>query len=406
MSDVLDTRVHGDPAACTAAASSAAGVRTAIADAETSARSARSQAAGSWSGQAGAAFETRVDALIDDLQTLSDRVEVIEDALTDFAGELTVVQDRMASARASAAAGGIAVNGTDVIAPTPPDAMSQGQVDAFNDRVAAWNEAVEIAAGARTKESEAHSRLGDRISASTGDGFVENLLERLGLLPSDFADGDDIGSYLLGLGGLTFGAASTYMVSARYGRFQPRINGAFGTTRGLTFADRFRAGLTPGRSFHAGPYQAGARNAWTNAGRWAGRFGSVATAGFAGWNQWQADADDPSLSDAERGARATTVGVSTAAGAWAGAQGGAYLGGAIGTAICPGLGTAIGGVAGGLIGSAAGGFVGSEFGQAVMGGVGDATDAAVDFIGDAGSAAADWTGDTAGNVADAVTFWD
>lgn len=404
MSDVLDTRVHGDPAACSAAATTVAGVGTALADAESSARSARSLAAASWQGSAGTAFEGRVDSLMGDLRTLAGRLDVIEGALTDFAGELTVVEERMANARSLASTGGVTVSGTDILRPVAPEVVSQDQVDAHNARVEAWDEAVGIADGARTKENEAHERLGDKIKESTGDGFIENLLQRLGLLPPDFSDGDDIGAYLVGLGGLGLGAATTYLVSSRYGRFQPRVNGRFASPHGLTFGERFRAGLRPD-SFHANPHQAGVRGGWTTAGTWATRAGSVATAGFAGWNQWQADADDPSLSDVERGARATTVGLSAAGGAWAGAQGGAWVGGAIGTAICPGLGTAIGGVAGGLIGGAVGGFAGSEFGEAIMGGVGDATDATVDFIGDAGSAAADWTADTAGNVADAVTFW-
>ena len=402
--DVLDTQVHGDPGACTAAASAAATVGTAIHDAEGAATRARSLA-GRWQGQAGAAFEAQVGTTIGDLARLAGRVTAIGDGLTDFAGELTVVRDRMAHARSVAAAGGVVVTGTDVHRPVPPATMSQGQVDAYNDTVQAWNEAVEIADGARTKEAEAHQNLADAIARSTGDGVVEDLLERLGLLPPDFADGDDLASYLLGLGGLGFGAASSYMVASRYGVFQPRVAGRFTSPASLGFWDRLRAGGSSD-GFHARPYTAGARNWWGTAGKVSGYGGTALTAGFAAWNQWQADADDPSLSDAERGARAGTVGVSTAAGAWAGAEAGAWAGGAIGTAICPGVGTAIGGVAGGLVGGAVGGFVGSEVGQATMDAVGDATDATVDFIGDTAGDVGDWASDTGGDLVDAATFWD
>jgi hypothetical protein len=409
--DVLDTKVYGDPAGCSAAASAAATVGSAVHDAESAATRARSLA-GRWQGQAGVAFEAQVDTTIRDLAGLADRVAAIDDGLTDFSGELTVVQDRMAHARAVAAAGGAVVTGTDVHRPVAPATMSQGQVDAYNRTVDAWNEAVEIADAARAKEAEAHQNLADAISKSTGDGVLEDLLQRLGLLPPDFADGDDIAAYLLGLGGLGFGAASSYMVASRYGVFQPRVNGRFTSPSNLGFWDRLRAGGSSD-SFHARPYTAGARNWWGTAGKVSGYGGTALTAGFAAWNQWQADADDPSLSDAERGARAGTVGVSTAAGAWAGAEAGAWAGGAIGTAICPGVGTAIGGVAGGLVGGAVGGFVGSEVGQATMGAVGDATDATVDFIGDTasdiGDAAGDvgdWASDTGGDLVDAATFWD
>ncbi|GAA1136605.1 hypothetical protein [Nocardioides aquiterrae] len=404
MSGLLDTKVYGDPGACTAAASAAATVSGAVQDAETAGTRARSLA-GRWQGQTGRAFEAQVDATIRDLAKVADRLTALGDGLTDFAGELTVVQERMAHARSVAAAGGVAVSGTDVHRPVAPTALSQGQVDAYNRTVDAWNEAVEIADAARTKEAEAHQNLADAISKSTGDGILEDLLERLGLLPPDFADGDDIASYLLGLGGLGFGAASSYLVASRYGVFQPRVNGGFTSPAGLDFWDRLRAG-TSSDSFHARPYSAGARNWWGTAGKVSGYGGTALTAGFAAWNQWQADADDPSLSDAERGARAGTVGVSTAAGAWAGAEAGAWAGGAIGTAICPGVGTAIGGVAGGLVGGAVGGFVGSEVGQATMGAIGDATDATVDFIGDAASDVGDWASDTGGDLVDAATFWD
>ena len=404
MSDLLDTQVYGDPAACSAAAGAVGGVRTAVSDAESEAGKARSLAS-SWRGQAGAAFEARLDATIKDLAGLGERLTAMESALSDFAGELTVVRGRMAHARAVASAGGVSVTGTDVHRPVAPDVLSQGQAGAFDAKAAAWNEAVGIAEAARTKETEAHDHLRDGLARTTGDGFLEDLLERLGLLPADFADGDDVGAYLLGLGGLGFGAATGYLVSSRYGIFQPRVAGRFASPAGLGFWGRLRAGASSD-SFHARPYTAGARDWWGRAGKIGGYAGTALTGGFAAWNQWQADADDPSLSDANKAGRAGAMGVSTAAGAWAGAEAGAWAGGAIGTAICPGIGTAIGGVAGGLIGGAAGGFAGSEVGQEVMGAVGDATEATVGWVGDTAGDVGDWAADTGGDVVDAVTFWD
>lgn len=404
MSGVLDTRVYGDPAACSAAAGAVGGVRTAVSDAESEAGKARSLAS-SWSGRAGAAFQARVETTVKDLAGLGERLAAMESALSDFAGELTVVRDRMAHARAVAGAAGVGVSGTDVHRPVAPDVASQGQAAAFDAKVAAWNEAVGIAEAARTKETEAHDHLRDGLDKTTGDGFLEDLLERLGLLPADFADGDDVGAYLLGLGGLGFGAATGYLVSSRYGVFQPRVAGRFASPAGLGFWGRLRAGASSD-SFHARPYTAGARDWWGRAGKIGGYAGTALTGGFAAWNQWQADADDPSLSDADKAGRAGAMGVSTAAGAWAGAEAGAWAGGAIGTAICPGIGTAVGGVAGGLIGGAVGGFVGSEVGQEVMGAVGDATEVTVDWVGDTAGDVGDWAADTGGDVVDAVTFWD
>jgi hypothetical protein len=411
MSDVLDLKVYGDPAACRSAAADATGVRSTVATAERQVGQARASA-GRWRGQAGAAFERRVDRASRDLRELDDRIELAEQALSDFAGELTVVKDRMSQARSVATAGGCTVTGDTVQRPVAPDPPSQGQVLAYNAKAEAWNEAVGIAEGARTKESEAHQRLGDQMRRTTGDGFVADLMQRLGLLPPDFADTDDMGRWLFGLGGLGFGAGASWMVHGRYGVFQPRINGRFGSASGMGFWQRAWAARSPD-SFHARPNMAAARNGWSTAGKWAGRAGVGATALSAGWNQWQADADDPTMDGAERGTRAFTMGASTAAGAWGGAKLGGMAGAAIGTAICPGVGTVVGGVVGGVIGGVAGGAAGQWIGNELMDPLGDAASEVADWTSDAAGDVADWAGDTAGDVGDtlsdagdALTFWD
>lgn len=400
MSDLLDLTVLGDPAACRTAATDAAGVRTTVSAAEGDLRRAVSAAA-SWQGRAGASFETRAEAAGRDLAELGDRIRGLERALEDFAGELTAVASRMAQARSAGVAGGVAVSGESLVRPLAATGLTPSEADAHQRKVDAWNEAVEIATGARTKEREAHQRLADGVSASTGDGFVTDLLQRLGFLPPDFADGDDIGAWLFGLGGLGFGAGAGWLVNGRFGMFQPRVNGQFGTARGMSFWQRTWAATDPD-NFHARAYQAASRNNWATAGRWASRAGTAVTAISAGWNQWQADADDPTMGDVEQGTRAATMGATTAAGAWAGAQGGAWAGGAIGTAICPGVGTVVGGVVGGVIGGAVGGFVGSEAGQAIIDPVGDAADAAADWAGDR----LDDAGETLSDVGDTLSFWD
>ncbi|NYD40530.1 hypothetical protein [Nocardioides panaciterrulae] len=397
---VLDTEAYGDPASCTRAAGQCGTVRTALQEAGSEVDRARSLA-GSWHGLAGAAFEGQASDTARDLHELGTRVQTLEHALTDFAGELTVVQSRLAHARQVAAAGGVSVAGTQITRPAPPDATSQGEVDAFNRRAAAWNEAVEIVDGARAKEREAHQNLADGITASTGDGWLADLMQRLGFLPPDFADGVDLGGYAFGLGGLAFGATASILVNGRYGVFQPRTGGRFGSPRGLSFWQRLDAGRR-GSSFHARPGMAAERGAWAKAGKFGGYAGGAVTALTAGWDQWQSDADDPSLSDLDRGTRAVTKGVSTGAAAWAGGEAGAWAGGAIGTAICPGVGTVVGGVVGGVIGGAVGAFAGSELGDWAMDGATDVVDATADFLGDAGSA----VGDVASDVGDALTFWD
>ena len=269
MSDLLDLVVHGDPASCRAAATDIGTARTTVTTAVDDVRRA-ARTTGTWQGTAGAAFETRAEAAVKDLRELDKRLEGLGTALTDFAGELDVVRSRLAQARSVGVAGGVRTSGESLVRPVAPADATPEQVTAHNDVVTAWNEAVEVADAARTKEQEAHQRLGDGVTASTGDGFVVDLLQRLGFLPPDFADGDDVASWLFGLGGLGFGAGVGWMVNGRYGIFQPRINGRFASASGMGFWQRaWAAGNSD--NFHARPYSAAARNGWASAGRWAGR---------------------------------------------------------------------------------------------------------------------------------------
>ena len=103
------------------------------------------------------------------------------------------------------------------------------------------------------------------------------------------------------------------------------------------------------------------------------------TIGLAAYDQWQTDADDPSLSTSEKVERAGTVGTTTA----------------------------------GIIGGVAGSAAGQEFGSWIADGAGRATEAVVDWVGDAADATGDWVGDAAdatgdalSDFGDALTFWD
>lgn len=103
------------------------------------------------------------------------------------------------------------------------------------------------------------------------------------------------------------------------------------------------------------------------AGKVLGRSGTtlgLATS-FAG--QWRKDSRrHPNMATDEQAARATTEGVSAAAGS----TGGAYAGAAIGTMICPGVGTAIGGIVGGGVG----GWAATQINDGAVDAVGDAVE--------------------------------
>ncbi|MGC1208797.1 MAG: hypothetical protein WA880_12660 [Ornithinimicrobium sp.] len=134
---------------------------------------------------------------------------------------------------------------------------------------------------------------------------------------------------------------------------------------------------------------------WSTTGKVLDRIGLGLTFASATRSEWQRS---ESYAGDERMGRSLTVGVTTTAGAWAGAQAGAWAGGAVGTALFPGAGTAVGAALGGVVG----GFAGSEVGGWVGDQVVDLGGQAGDLVGDG----FDWAQDTVGDSLDTATFWD
>ena len=401
---MIELTVHGSPVACRAAAADGRRIAGAVDDSLAKLRGAE---ADGWVGDAGDAYRAGLGRLTSSGTDLSDRIEPACRALEDFAGELEVVITAMSGVRAHAAGAGLVVTADGVHPPSSPAGLlNQVLADAYEAKVAAWEECVSRAEAARTKERGAHAHLVAAMSQANGDGWLENLLEVLGLAPPDGMDGVTGAGYLLGLGGLGFGGLGAWMSHGVLGMWQPKFlnaNGSwvFGTNQGWSRLDRLRLSLRPGaaaRDWRALPNQSANLMRWENAGKWANRAGGAVTALTTGWSQWQADADDPSLDTGERVDRAVTTGASSAAGALAGAEGGAWAGGAIGTAICPGVGTVVGGAVGGLVGGAVGAYAGSELANVVNEQWDGAAHAVGDALGSAGEGLAD--------MGDTLTFWD
>ena len=93
--------------------------------------------------------------------------------------------------------------------------------------------------------------------------------------------------------------------------------------------------------------------------KWAGRASNVASFAVSSYEQYQKDAQDPSLSEGKKVTRAATTGTTTAVGGWAGGWAGAQVGATVGACVGGPAGAAIGGVVGGI----AGGMAGSSFGK-------------------------------------------
>jgi uncharacterized protein YukE len=400
---VIELTVHGDPASCRSASEDVARAGRGLSDAVSRLGTVRSSAGSAWTGGASEAFGAKIADVRSDADELESRVKAMSTALETFAGELTAVRDQIAGARERAAGAGLAVSADRIESPTEPGGeATDAQATAHEAKVTAYEEALSTVEEARTKEEAAHKELGKKLEAASGDGWIENVLEKMGFAPPDGAGGVQTSLWGLGLGGTAFGVASSWMIKGRYGTFQPRnAAGRFMSPSSMSRLQRGAASVFE-RNWHATPNAAATRGAWQTAAKWGGRAGVAVSFGTSAFSQWSEDADDPSLSTSEKVGRAGTVGVTTAAGAWAGAAGGAQLGGAIGTAICPGAGTVVGGAIGGLVGGFAGSELGGMAGDAIKDTAGEVTETVTDFAGDA----ADTAGDVAGDVGDAVTFWD
>jgi hypothetical protein len=208
------------------------------------------------------------------------------------------------------------------------------------------------------------------------DGFLQNLLEKLGFLPPDGAGAFAGSLWGGGRGAFGLGATSEWMTRSRHGRFMPRVNGRFTEVRSV-HEDLWRR-MRPS-NWGAKPYHATSYHGWAKVGKASGIAGGVLVSGIAGLEQWEEDADDPALNTSERVGRAGTVAGLTGGSAWAGAWAGTQVGSALGS-----FGGPVGTVAGAAVGGLVGGVAGSELGRATG-----------DFLAEEG-----------GSAVDAITFWD
>lgn len=408
MTRTLDLQVFGEVASCRSAVLKGEKAVTAIGDAVSDLDKARGDSS-SWIGSAAEGYRGQVQRTRSDLTDLKTLVTDTTKALDAFADELVVVKDKMGDTRDYASKRGLSVAGQTVTAPAEPDQGAENTVlEAYNVKVGHWNTAVEMADAARNMESNAHDKLTSAMKQANGDGWVENVLEKLGFAPPDMIDGVAGTGWMLGLGLTGLGLQVDAMSRAVLGRWQPWVKDAngrwkLGSPYGHSPLERFKMGLRSGqvgaRDWRAQPYQSAARSKWGSAGKWAGRAGLGLTAITSGWEQWKADSDDPpSLDTGERVDRTATKAAASTAGAWAGAQGGAWVGGAIGTAVFPGVGTVIGGAVGGIVGGVGGAMAGGAVGDYVN----EQWDGAGHAVGDLGGS----IGDVASDVGDKISFWD
>ena len=356
---MIDTRVFGDPTACQSVASSLGTLKTTVDDVADEAIAVAQEAPQSWEGLAGEGFADQVKRAGTRLDDLAGQVDAVRLALTEFGHSLAAVSSGIADARADASAGGLPVTADAIREPARPSADADAAtITAYNHKVEVYNGCFTAVSGERDKERTAHSVLTDALTSARDVGPVEWFLATLGFAPKAGSHQSQLA--LFGVSqGLKYSGWAAKLLRSTSIRFAPRWpNGRFRSVADLSVWQRMWAGRS-GKSWVGQPYQGSTAARWATAGKWVGRAGTVVAFAASSWNQWSADADDPSLSTGAKVARATTVGATTAAGGWAGAWAGAQVGAAVGSLGGP-VGAAVGGIVGGVIG----GFVGSSLGQA------------------------------------------
>lgn len=378
MADWWPTDLDGDPVACGALA---ARLRHLATEVDQAAKAVTHDVrAPVWSGGARDRAALRVSAEAASADRIARRMRSLAVDVAELGEALGRAAAVLAGAHARAVAHGL---------PT-----TAGGFTAAPDHPAA-----QAVRAARDDEFRAHQALATALRTVTEGGVAERLVTSVvdGVLHLPDPDDDLLGqaSWIVGLPGA--GDLLTDQAKTRLATFRAhRVARALGSEN---------------------PHVAGAAAAVTRAGpvvarvaKASGPAGAVLTVVTEGRSQWQADADDPRLSTADRVGRTATRATLGAAVAIEGA----IIGAAVGSAI-PVVGTA----AGAVVGAAVGSFVVSELGRSSVDAAVEGADEVIDLAGAAASAVGDAAshaaaavddaagaiGDTVGTAADKICFW-
>lgn len=202
-----------------------------------------------------------------------------------------------------------------------------------------------------------------------------------------------VAAWAAGRAGFGFGVGQSWMTRVQQGRFAPRgqlPNGRYGYLPWKTspwYTTAWRA--AQGSNWQAKPYQSTSYSRWSTAGKWVGRGGAALGFATAGYSQYLADANDPTLSTSERVGR---IGMRTAVqgtAGWGGAMLGGKVGAGIGMAVGGPVGAVIGGVAGGIIGGVIGSGIGNEVADHLVEFGGEVAEGATELAEDVGEGFSD-----------------
>lgn len=387
----IDTHLDATPADITASALDVGKVKTAVDEAEIDvSRANRTMQSGELEGDTAKQVKKAVGLKLQQCRTLSSSLGSYKTALENFASGLTTVKSDLAGVREKAVAGGLTVEGEKVMEPqAPPPLMEnnpverdkdrqthQTLVDNYNTKNALYKTLSTETSDIRIKETEARDAFANACSAIIDNPVWKEL--KGALIPDTSAGGAvAVGKTAIwansmvqraaklaeGVGLKATNAVVKHPMRDKPHKWVTSHDPRRGTPKGMkprwVRNDRHLSNweVPEGKSgTWGGKTVAAARKAAPYLEKVDKGFVAVDFA-VSGYEQWQKDSHNPSLSEGKKVARATTTGTGSAVGGCAGAKLGATIGASFGVAGGP-IGVAVGGVAGGIIGGVAGSWLG------------------------------------------------
>lgn len=390
----IETEIAGDPASVRAAATWLRDtLRPALSSGSDAIVEARRDANGEWRGETGAAFCDAMARGADKVDHVVTGVGSVAGTFEGYAVTLASCQDRMADVRADARAAGLTVNGFTVESPgdgpsrpgPPPEAASQGAVDAYDAQVSAYNQHQRLIEDYNAQSGIAQQIWDDMVTAWDKVSDDNNGLDTAGwiLTLTDVAGG-------LG-GALTQAHVSALAGNATYfrdlaSRHLDDLAEMAQRGRLPMSASQFYDDLAHYQNMAASSADDVARaSRLANIGRFAPPIIGAAGAGVGIWY------------DMEHGGESAEQAVASNVGGFAASVGTGML---VGTMIGGPVGTAVGAVVGAGVGIFTSGMVDGLFENDgdVMAGLASGADAVVDT----GEALADLGSDVGGAIVDGV----
>lgn len=373
----IDTEIKGSPESILGAAEwIGSTLRPGIEAGVDAFADARNEAGGDWRGDTGAAFEGAMGRAVRETESLRRAAGTVRSTFVDYAGSLDTCQDRMATIRSDARGAGLTVSGFVIEEPgpgparpgDPPVDASQGQVDAYDRSVAAYNEHQDLVLVSNGLVERANDVLTD----------IERAWERVSA-ENRAMDGPGWAFQLTDVAGGLGGALMQVHVSALRG------NARYFANLSADYLERLRTSpVTNAAQFyddlgHWTRTGAGAADDAARAARLAniGRFAPVALGGALAIGGIFYDMHGPNQEGLGQAATSNLGGFAASVG----------TGALIGTAIGGPVGTVVGTVVGAGVGVFTSGMIDGLWENG--GDVGDAFMAGVDSVVDTGEALAD-----------------